>query len=187
MIFSSYSPQFWEHRLEWFEIQAARLRGQVACSGEILVLVDFRSRNCNPFHTIADLVQYFLPTQYNPDRREPLFRISSFRSPRARALYSVGDLWRRFHTFAPDLALAAYRFACLGDSYGTPPMAMSFDCARELVGSQSRTGAISRRIFAALPGYTGLSRYLRNSSDGCGYIRLRFESRILWIASMDRP
>src|SRR5277367_4634005 len=63
---------------------------------------------------------------------ESLFCAHDSRPHHARAVHFVGSVRRLSHALAPGPSLAAYRFSCLGDAYGTPSFAVSSDCAREI-------------------------------------------------------
>lgn len=104
-----------------------------------------------------------------------------------RVVHFVGRLWGLAHAFSPGSSLAAHRFACLGNSYGTPSLAVSFNCARELARSQGWRAAVPGRILAPLPGQGGLSRYLCERSDGCRSARLCSEPCGVWTSDVDRP
>src|SRR5579864_9099100 len=66
---------------------------------------------------------------YGAFRSKCLLRISSLRPFPPHVVHFVGRLWGLAHTFSPGSSLAAHRFACLGNPYGTPSLAVSFNCA----------------------------------------------------------
>lgn len=65
-----------------------------------------------------------------------LFSACDSRPGIACAVYSVGDIRCLSNTFSPRSSLVAYRFARMGNSYGTVSLAVSAHTARELVESQ---------------------------------------------------
>src|SRR2546425_6391407 len=68
----------------------------------------------------------------NACRFESLFCARDLHPPPACVVHLVGSLRCSADSLAPGSSLAAYRFTCLGDSYGTASLAVSFNCAREL-------------------------------------------------------
>src|SRR5258708_11397845 len=115
-----------------------------------------------------------------------LFCACRFRPLSACAVHCVGSLRRLCDALSPRASLVARRFTCLGHSYRTAPLVVSFDCAGELARSQGGCATVPGRISAPLPGQIGLSGHLCNSPDDCRRDHLRSESCLLWPANLAR-
>src|SRR5439155_9561913 len=104
----------------------------------------------------------------------------------ACAVHFVGYLRYSADALAPDSPLAAYRFSCLGDAYGTASLAVSFNPARELARSHSWRPAVQRWVPAPLPGQAGLPGISSTLLTVAGVIicalNLAFYGRQVWIA-----
>src|SRR5713101_2180263 len=83
---------------------------------------------------------------------EFLFCTRGFRALPACAIHFVGSLRSFGDALAPNSALAASLFSCLGNSYGITSLAVSCDGARELAGSQGWSSAVPGWVPAPLSG-----------------------------------
>ena len=78
----------------------------------------------------------------------------------------MGYLRYSADALAPDSPLAAYRFSCLGDAYGTASLAVSFNRARELARSHSWRLAGNLRYQHAADIRADLQRLKRDTDTG---------------------
>jgi len=118
---------------------------------------------------------------------EYLFRTRDFCSLPACAVHFMGRFRGLADTLAPDSSLAACRFSCVGNPYGTASLAVSSDPAGELARRQRRSRARPGRVSCSTTWtslvYPDISSTMLTIA---AVIICALKSCVLWTAGLDR-